>query len=157
MRITIPDEVAELYQSYAKTQGRSVEDVCTAQLTRFAKHEPGKRALILGAAAITTLEQTFGGLPLRTFEDIVARVKQLAAIEFHRVQLDFSPSQLAELQHRAARQGRTVDYLANEIIQAICRDFFWQSGGGAAKEPAVPAAPPGLKPVPNATLDSASA
>lgn len=138
MRITIPDEVAALYEPYAAAQGRSLDEVLTAQLTRFAKLEPGKRAIILGPKHIEALETMTGRLPLRDAADLQKRVDDLAAVTFSHIRLDFSASQLAEIAHRAERQGRPAAQIVREMIDATQRDMFWNSGGGeATAEPAI--------------------
>ncbi len=139
MRVTIPDAIADQYTAFAASQGRPVEDLCAAQLTRFAKLEPGKRAVALGVAHLEAIEAMTGGLPLRSGDDVQARVESLAAITFQHVRLGFTPSQLAEIAHRAERQGKPAPQLIEEMCQAVLRDFFWASGGGeAATDAALP-------------------
>lgn len=129
MRVTITDKTAERYQAYADEQGRALDAVLEAQLVRFVALPPGKKVIVVAAAEAQAI---VGGTPILNGTDLLARVSQLASLSFHHIRLDFSPAQLAELEHRARRQGKSVETLAEEITKAILRDFFWASGGGEA-------------------------
>lgn len=129
MRVTIRDATADVYQGYADQQGRGLDAVVEAQLARFAGHAPGTKAIVVNAE---DAHRILGGTPVLNGTDLLARVSQLASLSFHGIRLDFSPAQLAELQHRAERQGKTVEVLAADIVKSINREFFWASGGGEA-------------------------
>lgn len=133
MRITIKDSTADVYQRYADKQGRGIDAVVEAQLARFSGQEPGTKAIVVSAE---DAQRILGGTPVLNGTDLLARVSQLASLTFHGIRLDFSPAQLSELQHRAERQGKTVEALAADIVKAINREFFWASGGGEAADPA---------------------
>lgn len=130
MRITIPDDLADVYVAYATRQNRSLDTVIEAQLSKFKALEPGKRTLTIGGEVTQRLETALGGLPIRTPNDLVTRVEDLAAISFQHIRLDFSPAHLAELAHRAERQGKSVETLVIETVDRMAHEFFWQSGGG---------------------------
>lgn len=129
MRITIKDATADVYQRYADHQGRGLDAVVEAQLARFAAQEPGTKAIVVNAADAQAI---LGGTPILSGADLLQRLTQLASLSFHAIRLDFSPAQLAELQHRAERQGKSVEVLAQDIVRGLLRDFFWASGGGEA-------------------------
>jgi hypothetical protein len=134
MRVTIPDDIVDPYQAYANRQGRPVDDVVAAQLKRFKALEPGKKAIVLQADALTAVEASIGGLPLKDGADLLTRVEALAGLSFAHIKIDLSPAQKAELQHRAERQGRTVESLVREMVATITADLFWTTGGGPAAE-----------------------
>ena len=131
MRIQIPDATAAVYEKYAESSGKTLDQTVNAQLVRFAALPPGQRVLTL---AVGDVEAILGGLPVHDGKDLLHRISQLASISFHAIKLDFSPAQLSELEHRATRQGKTVAVLADDIVKAINREFFWASGGGQAAE-----------------------
>lgn len=133
MKVTIPDDILDPYLAMAESQGRPIEEVVAAQLKRFHDLVPGAKAIVIGKADQEILGKRLGG-DLRSGKDLVERVLRLAGLTFGNVQLDFSISQLAELQHRSDRSGRPVEALAKEITDTVLRDFFWGSGGGAAAE-----------------------
>lgn len=153
MRITIPDALADRYASLATAQGRSLDEVVTAQLTRFSDLPPGERAVVADTATLALLDKRLGGGMITTSADLAAKVTRLAGIKFGNLQFDFSPQQLAELQWRAERQGRPVKDLVRDIFLSMQDQFFVVSGGGVAYvAPAAVTTPgkakPGAAPVP---------
>lgn len=148
MRITIPDTLADVYAEIASTQGRSLDDVVTAQLDRFQRLTPGTRAVVIGGALLDHLDELLGS-HLRDGQDLATKVSRLAAITFHNVKLDFTPSQLEELARRADRRGKTVEQLAREIIRDLSEQFFWGYRPEAASAEHVPAAPTPVKVIAN--------
>lgn len=135
MRITIDDEVLEPYHTMAQQQGRPLEAVVSAQLQRFNKLVPGKKAVVINQDALTALEPPLGGRPIKDAEDLLQRVNQLANISFEGINLELTLNQKQELAYRAQRQGRTVEFLVREIWQHLAQNFFWESGGGTAAAP----------------------
>jgi len=132
MRITLPDAVADAYLAYAEKQGRPVEAVLTAQLQRFQAVEPGSRTIVLGGALTEQLSTMLGGFPIQSAEDLVRKVNELAAVSFQHIRLDFSPSHLRELAHRAERQGKPVEDIIQDVVRQLADQFFWTSGAGEA-------------------------
>lgn len=122
MRITIPDPLADVYQAIADRQGRSLDAVVEAQLARFQHCPPGERTV---AIKLEAAEAILGGLPLRDGPDLLKRMQALTGVTFHGVRLDFTPGQLSELARRAEREGKSVEALAQGIIEQLNRQFFW--------------------------------
>jgi len=145
MRVTIPDELADLYQRFADAHGVPLDAVLADQLKRLAPFEPGKRLVALTPAQVESLEPRLGGGSLKDGADLVAKVLNLAGIRFHRKDFDFSPQQLEELAHRAERQGKSIEALCLEIFNAMQDQFFWTTGGGAATGTTPMPAPPKQK------------
>lgn len=131
MRILLKDSVVAPYEEMAAQQGRSVDQVIESQLNRFKMLPPGQKAIVVNVA---DAERILGGTPVLNGTDLLSRVARLASLSFHAIKLDFSPAQLAELQHRAERQGKSVEQLAQEIVTTITRDFFWVASGAAAEK-----------------------
>lgn len=133
MRVLIPDDVTALYEAFADAQGKPVEEVVTAQLRRFAKLEPGKRAIVIPAQLSEPIAAALGGLPLRDAEDLLHRVTAHAALTFEGIDLKLTIGQKRELEHRAAKQGKPVAALVQEIAEVLMRDLFYSVSGPSAK------------------------
>lgn len=132
MLVQIPDHVALPYQEMADASGRTLNGVISAQLERFKSLHPGKRAIVVD---VEKAEKLLGGLPIVGGADLLHRISQLASLSFGPIRLDLNPAQLAELEHRADRQGKPVDQLVKEMAEVILRDLFWANGAGPAKDP----------------------
>ena len=139
MRVTIPDALADQYQAFADRQGRTLDEVITAQLTRFVGLAPGRRAVVVDEPTLVALDKRFGNIPIKDGADLAQKVLTLAGVKFRNLQFDLSTQQLAELAHRADRQGRKVEDLVLDIFRSLQDQFFHSSGGGVAK---VVTAPP---------------
>lgn len=135
MIVTLPDEIIAPYLAYAESQGCPLADILAAQLKRFTAFEPGKKAIVIPAKLEGVLADKLGGLPIASGPDLIARLTRLAGISFAGHDLSLTPNQLAELQHRAERQGRSVAELVDDIWRRLSNDFFYSSGGGEAKPP----------------------
>lgn len=135
MRVTLPDDLADVYQAYATQQGISLDALLTTQLRRFKALIPGHRAVVIDAKALRDLEGVLGGTPILDGEDLVKRARAHASIRLNGVDLRFTPSQKREIVHRAERQGKTPEHLAEEIVAYVRDQAFWQSGGGEAAAP----------------------
>ena len=132
MRVTIPDDVAETYESYADRQAKTVEDIVTTQLRRFSKLEPGRKALIVQADVAERLEATLGGLPFRDSADLLQRIEAHAALTFEGINLELTIGQKRELEARAEKQGKPVAALVKEIADRLMRDLFYNISGPSA-------------------------
>jgi len=137
MRLTIPDDVAEVYEGYARAQGKTTDELMVAQLTRFSAYEPGKKAIVLTPAVHDALIECLFGTPLKDGADLLKRVQSLAGLSFHHLRLTLSEQQLHELQTRSERQGKDVKVLLAEMAQLVLRDLFWVNGSGVATTPTV--------------------
>jgi hypothetical protein len=130
MRVTLADTTVDAYEAFAKKQGKPVDQVIEHQLARFKTLEPGTRAVVIGKDDIEKLTIALGGIPVKDAADLVARVENLAAVSFQHIRLNFSPQHLAELAHRAERQGKSVEAVIRDTVNRMAEDFFWKSGGG---------------------------
>lgn len=134
MRITIPDALAERYTDYATQASRSLDETVTHQLQKTATINPfDPRRLVLGQRLLEKLEARLGGGPIATADDLEKRFDRLASIAVMGIDLRFSPNMLEELAYRAARQGKTVEALAEEIASRMAVQFFDTPSGMTAQ------------------------
>lgn len=95
----------------------------------FPLHVETPGTLTLSPDQVKALVTRLGGLPFRTGQDLVDRVAVLAGLTFHRIDLDFSSGQLAELQHQAERRGITVEQHARDVVNKMRAEFFNRASG----------------------------
>lgn len=55
-------------------------------------------------------------------------IDRLASIAIGDIRLPFTPGQLAELQHRAAKRGRTVEQEMRAVVSRIEEELFYKGG-----------------------------
>lgn len=135
MRLTVPDDLADQFLPYAEKSGLPLEEVLVQALRQAAETAPGVRSITFSGDLLEKVEAMVGRLPCTSPKQLAAKIDDLAGISFHKIRLDFSPQQLRELEHRAARQGKPAEQLAREIIAEVTQQFFWGTGG-AAGDPA---------------------
>ena len=142
MRITIPDALADVYDAHARRANVALDEIITRQLRSTAGVSPMGRTVVLGIHTLELLEERLGGGPLVDSADLAQRFTRLASISFEGIDLKLTPNQLAELQRRATRQGKTPAQLIEAIAQVICRDFFDVPDAGPVATPRVEASVP---------------
>jgi hypothetical protein len=87
---------------------------------------PGR--LTLSGADCNRLEET---LPLgctQSPSSLVAAVERLASLRFGDIRIPFTPGQLQEIQHRAAKRGRTVEAEMQAVVDRIRDELFYRGG-----------------------------
>lgn len=132
MRVLIPDEILDPYQKYADAAHVPVETLVVKQLKRFARLHPSQQALVIPTAIQPDLEVALGALPLTDAADLLTRIRRHGQITFESLDIGLTPTQKLELQHRAERQGKSVEALVGEMAAAFVADFFHSAGGGVA-------------------------
>lgn len=132
MIVTVPDHIVLPYMEYADKTGRTLNGVISAQLERFKALQPGRRCIVV---PLDEAEKLLGGLPIQGEVDLLYRVSQLASISYGGVKLELSIAQLKELEHRASRQGKSVQSMLEGVARELEKHLFWGTGGGAASEP----------------------
>lgn len=143
MLVTIPDGLAKTYMEMSKIQGRSLDDVVTAQLTRFKDHTPGAgRCYVFSGPLLERVETALGKTITRSERDLCSRVEQLAAISFGHLRFDFSPGQLAEIDRMSTRRGMSPRLYVENIVRQMEGQFFNHVGGPA--KPLPPKTPPAV-------------
>jgi hypothetical protein len=80
--------------------------------------------LTLSPADRQQLERTLGLGATASVVSLIAAVERLAAIEVGTIKIDFSPGQLAEIKHRAAKRGHTVQRELELAVERVSGDIF---------------------------------
>ena len=95
------------------------------QLVAPPATQPG---LHLTPRQVSELETLLGASAPFTPETLYAAVERLASIRIGEIRIPFTPGQLRELQHRAAKRGRTVDAEMKAVVDRIQNELFYQGG-----------------------------
>lgn len=125
MLITIPDSLAADYKLHKGARHGDLDKLVTRQLQRFAKVEVGDRAVVLHGEALEEVDRLLGLGSTQSAAALLAAIRAWAGITIGGVRLDFSPAQLAEIQLRADKQGKTPEAVVQEIVEQLSRDFFY--------------------------------
>lgn len=123
--ISLDDQLVQAYSAHATAARIPVAKLLERQLARFADTPITQRLLVVTGADLQALEQTLGGGALATGADLLARVHRWAGITIGDIRLQFSPAQLAEIAHRAEKQGRSPETIVREIVSQMEHEFFW--------------------------------
>lgn len=75
------------------------------------------------------LEETLGLGATRSPESFVAAVARLASMKIGDIRIPFTPGQLAELQHRAQKRGRSLEAEMKAVVARIEDEIFYKGGG----------------------------
>jgi len=108
------------------TQGTELIDIIEARVfaERFAFLEDG---LVLSRAICVRIEELTGIGTAQTTEKLVQAIDRLARITVGEVKIDFTPGQLEEISHRAAKRGYTVQQEVQRIVDRIKDELFYHS------------------------------
>ena len=63
-----------------------------------------------------------------TAASMLAAIDRLASVRIGDIRIPFTPGQLAELQHRAAKRGRTVDAEMRAVVARVEDELFYKGG-----------------------------
>jgi hypothetical protein len=85
-------------------------------------------ALMLSPADCGRIEETTGIGTAHSTPDLVAAIGRLAAMRIGDIRIPFTPGQLSELQHRAAKRGRTVEAEMRAVVDRIQDELFYKGG-----------------------------
>lgn len=84
--------------------------------------------LQLSRTEVSTLEAVLGvSVPL-TPSSLLTAVERLASMKIGDIRIPFTPGQLAELQHRAQKRGRTIEAEMRAVVARIEQELFYQGG-----------------------------
>lgn len=107
-----------------------------ADMTRALAHyeEQAQRVtygpgLHLSAAETDRIAEALGLGARPTAASILAGIDRLASVRIGDIRLPFTPGQLAELQHRAQKRGRTVEAEMRAVVARIEEEIFYKGGG----------------------------
>jgi len=84
--------------------------------------------LQLGPLDCNRLEETTGFGSTRSPEALCRAVEKLAAMKVGDIRIPFSPGQLAELQHRAQKRGRSLEAEMKAVVARIEEELFYKGG-----------------------------
>jgi len=82
--------------------------------------------LQLSPADCDRIEETTGFASTRSAEELVKAIERLASIKIGDIRIPFSPGQIAELQHRAQKRGRTLDAELRAVVSRIEDELFYR-------------------------------
>jgi hypothetical protein len=123
MRVTIPDDLADALQAKL-TPAQTLDGEVTRLLTACSGVPAGSQVLVLDAHRLNELAALMGRPSLLSYTDLVATIERLGSLSFGALRLQFSPGQLEELQHRAAREGMPVEEYTARILRSWTSNFF---------------------------------
>jgi hypothetical protein len=84
--------------------------------------------LHLSLIQVATLEAALGvSVPL-TPDTLVAAVERLTGLHLGELRLALTPGQLAELEHRAQKRGRTLTAEMQAILARLHDELFYKGG-----------------------------
>ena len=104
-----------------------------SQIQRLAwslvKAEPAPvHGLALTRVECNQLEETTGLGTTRTGPELVRAVERLASMKIGDIRIPFTPGQLAELQHRAHKRGRSLEEEMRAVVRRIEDELFYKGG-----------------------------
>lgn len=124
MLIQLDDKLALQYQSAADRARVPLQKFLERQLAKFGEVPAGQRALVLTGEALEEVDRLLGIGSTRDGASLVSAISAYAGIRIGDIRLQFSPGQLAEIQHRAEKQGKTPQAVAEDIITQLNAQFF---------------------------------
>lgn len=124
MLVQIPDDVALRYQAAADAARQPLAKILERQLVKFAGVPVAGRVLVLTGEALDTTERILGLGSTVTSAAFVLALRGHAGITIGDIRIDFSPGQLAEIQHRAEMQGKTPQVIVEDIVAQMSVEFF---------------------------------
>lgn len=124
MLIQIPDEIALQYQTAADRARVPLAKLLERQLARFASVPVGERVLVLCAEPLEQIDRELGIGATRDTTALLSAIRSWAGITIGDIRLQFSPAQLAEIAHRAEKQGKTPEAVVADIVSQLEGAFF---------------------------------
>lgn len=89
---------------------------------------PPAPGLHLSPVNVAKLEEALGvSVPL-TPGSLVAAVERLTGLHLGDLRLHLTPGQLAELQHRASKRGRSVEAEMQAVLARLQDELFYRGG-----------------------------
>jgi hypothetical protein len=91
------------------------------------KYEIVEDGLLIPRDVCTELEKTTGVATSQSVPKLVAAIERLARISIGTIKVEFTPGQLEEIKHRAAKRGYTVKQELLRIVDRIKEEIFFRS------------------------------
>ena len=99
-----------------------------SELLLHAKTLTSVPGLHLSPGDCNEIEAVTGLGTTRSVQHLLAAVERLASIRIGDIRLPFTPGQLAELQHRAAKRGHSVEQEMRAVVARIEDELFYKGG-----------------------------
>ena len=123
--LSIDDDLWEIYREESIERRMNPGDVIRERLQRAVGLDPRDRGVVLtGGRTMQLIEERLGGGHLKSAEDLLAKVANLASIQFGVHEFVITPGQYRELVFRAQKTGRTIEELVQEIYRRMQQDFW---------------------------------
>lgn len=122
--LLLDDDVADFYIAEAETRKVALDTLLADRLTRAGQLHPDHPYLIVTDNDLAVAEKELGGLPIRSCQTLLDRLRRLAKIRFGEHTLALTAGQLEELTWRASKQGKSVAYLIHAAWEKFSADFF---------------------------------
>lgn len=124
MRVSIHDELTDTLQAGLKS-GQSLEEEVNRRLAACA-HVHGKGPMVvLDTAEMDSIATRIGtGLPIRSKTDLLRAIDQVARVRMGDERLDFTPTQLQQIEEKAKKIGETPERLIGRIASKVITDLF---------------------------------
>jgi len=101
-------------------------DVCTEEQL-LKSYQILEEGTFLSRARCVQIEESTGVGSTRTPAELVKAISRLARITIGDIRIDFTPGQLEEIAHRAAKRGYTVEQEIGRIVDRIKDEIFYKS------------------------------
>jgi hypothetical protein len=98
------------------------------ELEQSARHEAPPASLVLDAQTCRQLDDILGLGATLSATHLVKAVDRLGSMRIGDIRIPFTPGQLAELQHRAQKRGRTVEAEMRAVVARIEEEIFYKAG-----------------------------
>lgn len=123
--IKVDDPTLQALQARADGTRQDLDLVAARLLAQATRLFPaGGRIVVLSGDALQEVESLLGGGSILNGTDLQRKVARLAGISFLHIRLPFTPGQLEMLAEKAARQGLTVEQLAERTAPRMYEQFF---------------------------------
>lgn len=127
LRLDVPIETFNAYDTEGRRLKRGAEDVMAQQLARYQYLAVDEQPLVLSNAEREELEEILGPTP--SGAALLTRLKAGAEMTLHGVKIQFEPWQLAELKRRAEKNGTTQKQEIEKAVQQAAGLMFQGLGG----------------------------
>lgn len=127
MRVTLQldDELAQHYLDEVNVPSeRTIESILADRLARAVQLHPDRPYVIVTDNDLTLVEKELGGLPIRSCQTLLDRLKRLAKIRFGDHAMELTAGQMEEIAWRSVKQGKTVEFLVKAAWDRFCEEFF---------------------------------
>lgn len=123
--ISLSDDLVSQYLVHARASRLPIATLLERQLARFVDAPITQRLVVVTGEPLQALESTLGGGVIKDAADLLTKVHRWAGISIGDIRLQFSPAQLAEIQHRATKQGKTPESICADIVAQLESQFFY--------------------------------